>query len=306
MTTKRVIVTGAAGFIGRHVTRRFAEAGWFVVGIGHGTWSPEEARAWGLAEWHAADISFDAFSNSGSSPNAIVHCAGSGSVGYSLTHPFQDFHRSTTTIAATLEYARLHAPEARVVYLSSAAVYGQAGDESIREETSLKPVSPYGVHKLMGESLCRMYGDHYGVHSAVVRLFSVYGGGLRKQLLWDACTKASRGDVEFFGTGDETRDWLDVVDAAELVLAAVEHASPRRPVANGGTGEAPAVCAVLEELFLGLGIQSQPRFTGAVRGGDPNHYRADISVARRWGWVPKVSWREGIRAYAEWFRNSAP
>jgi UDP-glucose 4-epimerase len=258
-----------------------------------------------MAEWHAADISFDALSNSGPSPSVIVHCAGSGSVGYSLSHPFQDFLRGTSTIAATLEYARLHAPEARIVYLSSAAVYGHVGDRSIREETSLNPVSPYGVHKMMGESLCQMYGAHYGVHSTVLRLFSVYGGGLRKQLLWDACAKALRGESEFAGTGDETRDWLDVVDAAELIFLAVKQASRLCPIANGGAGEAPPIRAVLEELFQCLGVNRPPHFSGVVRSGDPKHYRADITVAKRWGWVPKVSWREGVRAYAEWFRNSA-
>lgn len=306
MTATRVLVTGAAGFIGRHVSRRFAEAGWKVVGIGHGTWSPEEARTWGLMEWHAADISFDALCNSGSPPQVIVHCAGSGSVGYSLTHPYQDFHRSTATIAATLEYARLRATKARVIFLSSAAVYGQVGEESISVEKPLKPVSPYGLHKMMGEALCRVYADHYGVHSAVLRLFSVYGAGLRKQLLWDACTKASRGDAEFAGSGNETRDWVNIEDVAQLVLAAVEHASPICPVANGGTGEAPPISAVLEELFFVLGVKPRPRFNGAVREGDPVHYRADISVARRWGWAAKIGWREGIRAYADWFLKTAP
>jgi UDP-glucose 4-epimerase len=304
--SSRVLVTGAYGYIGRHTARRFAEGGWHVVGIGHGTWSREEAHAWGVTEWRAADISFDALANSGPPPDAIVHCAGSGSVGYSLTHPFQDFSRSAATIAATLEYARLHAPRTRVVFLSSAAVYGQVDEGIINENTTLNPISPYGIHKVMGESLCQMYGLHYGISSSVLRLFSMYGRGLRKQLLWDACTKASRGEAEFAGTGDETRDWLDMVDAAELIFLAVKQASPLCPIANGGTGEAPRIRAVLEELFLRLGVQGAPHFTGVVRSGDPKHYRAGISVAKRWGWVPKVSWREGIRAYAEWFRNSAP
>jgi UDP-glucose 4-epimerase len=302
----RVLVTGAAGFIGRHVAKRFAEAGWSVVGIGHGTWSREEARIWGLTEWHAADISFDVLSNFGPSTDVIVHCAGSGSVGYSLTHPFQDFQRSAGSVAATLEYIRLQAPNARLIYLSSAAVYGQVEDRAIREETALNPLSPYGVHKMIGEMLCRTYGIHYAVSSAVVRFFSIYGCGLRKQLLWDACNKVSGGNFMFAGTGGETRDWLDVRDAADLIYCAAEYASHDCPVVNGGTGESASIQAVLEELFLSLGLQVKPIFSGVARQGDPLNYRADISVALQWGWLAKIRWREGVRAYAEWFRNSAP
>lgn len=303
----RVLVTGAYGFIGRHVARRFAEAGRYVVGIGHGTWSLEEAGPWGVSEWHAADISFDSLANSGPSPDIIIHCAGSGSVGHSLTYPLQDFQRSAGTIAATLEYMRLRAPEARLVYISSAAVYGrQAGETVISEQAPLEPMSPYGLHKVIGESLCRMYGDQYGLSSAVVRFFSVYGCGLRKQLLWDACVKTLRGDIEFAGTGDETRDWLHVSDAAELVFRTVERASPHRPVANGGTGEAVPTHAVIDELFRSLGIRSKPTFSGVVKVGDPKHYQADISTALQLGWLPKVGWREGIRLYAEWFKSNAP
>ncbi|MDF0668350.1 MAG: NAD-dependent epimerase/dehydratase family protein [Nitrospira sp.] len=298
----KVLVTGAAGFIGRHVARRFSEAGWSVIGLGHGTWSFEEARSWGIEEWHAADISFDALSALVAVPDALVHCAGSGTVGYSLSHPYQDFQRSAGTAAAVLEYVRLRAPLTRLVLLSSAAVYGQGGTEAVREDGPLNPVSPYGVHKMFGEMLCRMYGAQYGVSSAVVRFFSVYGDNLRKQLLWDACNRAASGDLTFAGSGEETRDWLHVMDAAELLFTAVEYASSLSPVVNGGTGDSPTIAEVLEVLFYGLGIHEKPVFSGMARQGDPLHYRADVDAARRWGWRSKVGWRDGVRAYAQWFK----
>lgn len=298
----KVLITGAAGFIGRHVARRFAEAGWSVTGLGHGTWSFEEARSWGIEEWHAADISFDALSGLIAAPDALVHCAGSGTVGYSLSHPYQDFQRSAGTVAAVLEYVRLRAPFARLVQPSSAAVYGQGTTQATREDAPLNPVSPYGVHKMFGETLCRMYGAQYGVASAVVRFFSVYGDNLRKQLLWDACNKAVRGALTFAGSGKETRDWLHVIDAAELLFTAVEHASSASPVVNGGTGESPTIAEVLEVLLDGLGIREKPVFSGMARQGDPLHYRADVDAARRWGWLSKIGWRDGVRAYAQWFK----
>jgi UDP-glucose 4-epimerase len=265
----------------------------------------EEVARWGLTAWHAADITFDALANINDEVDAIVHCAGSGSVAYSLTHPFQDFQRSCMSIAAALEYARLRAPEAKVIYLSSAAIYGDQGDRPIVESVAPAPVSPYGFNKLQGEVLCEMYGRYYGIRSAVLRLFSVYGCGLRKQLLWDACGKAARHEVDFSGTGMERRDWLHVSDAAELVFRAVEWATPARCVLNGGTGEAPTVREILAVLFGMFDGAPQPRFSGKERPGDPRAYCADINAAQSRGWRPSVRWEDGVRRYAEWYRSLA-
>ena len=158
-------------------------------------------------------------------PDVIVHCAGSGSVGFSMTHPYQDFQRTVATTLAVLEYARLYAPRARVAYPSSAGVYGEVQKLPIAETDPLSPASPYGVHKRFAEELCASYAQHFGIAVAVVRLFSVYGAGLRKQLLWDASQKIMRGENRFFGTGEEIRDWLHVEDAASLLIAAAGHAS---------------------------------------------------------------------------------
>jgi UDP-glucose 4-epimerase len=305
LSARRVIVTGAAGFVGRHASRLFAAQGWHVIGIGHGTWSLEDARAWGVAEWHAADITFDALVNTGPAADAIVHCAGGSSVGHSMSHPLQDFQRSCSSISAALEYARLHAPAARVVYTSSAAVYGQKDLGPIEETATIAPVSPYGLHKSFGEALCQTYATHYGIACAVLRFFSVYGRGLRKQLLWDACSKAARGELQFGGTGQETRDWLEVTDAAVLLLRAVDWASAQCPVINGGTGESPTVREVLQELLNALNVSAQPRFSGVVRAGDPLYYRAAIARAAGLGWQAQVPWRTGVRAYADWYRAGA-
>lgn len=302
---KFAIITGAYGFIGRHVCKYFADAGWVVVGIGHGSWSREEWRQWGISEWHSTDITTDALLTYGGSPDVIVHCAGSGSVGFSMTHPRQDFQRTVEATVAVLEFARLHAPKARVVYPSSAGVYGVAEKLPIAESDLLLPVSPYGVHKKISEEMCCSYARHFGLSVAIVRLFSVYGIGLRKQLLWDACMKISDGGNGFFGSGMETRDWLHITDAASLLFAASERASTECPIVNGGSGQGVSVREVLCELFDSFGRSDSPQFSGAVRSGDPVHYIADINLLRSWGWQPRMQWREGVRNYADWFKKGA-
>lgn len=299
----RVLITGACGFIGRHVAKHYAHTGSIVTGVGHGTWPQENWAQWGLSSWYCADVNVENLLNCNVDPDVIVHCAGSGSVAFSINEPYQDFHRTVGSTLEVLEFARLHAPKAKIVYPSSAGVYGSAKQLPIDENAPLQPISPYGVHKLMGEDLCRSYAKNFDLSVALVRFFSIYGAGLRKQLLWDACQKALKGDISFFGTGAETRDWLHVKDAATLVAVAANHASSECPVVNGGSGTGITVKETLEELFDCLGRTDKPIFSGSVRSGDPVHYMAGIENAKSWGWGPKVALRDGIAEYANWFKS---
>ncbi len=107
------------------------------------------------------------------------------------------------------------------------------------------------------------------------------------------------------GTGDEVRDWLHVEDAAELLLVAVEHASPACPTVNGGTGEGVTVRDVLLQLGKDLREEAlRPIFSGTQRVGDPSRYIADIAGARAWGWQSTRDWRVGIAEYAAWWKES--
>jgi UDP-glucose 4-epimerase len=257
-----------------------------------------------MAEWHGSDVSIEALITYAGEPGVIVHCAGSGSVGFSMSHPFQDFQRTVGTTLAVLEYARLYAPQTCIAYPSSAGVYGTVQKLPIVETDPLRPESPYGVYKRMAEELVASYAAHFGIRVAVVRLFSVYGPGLRKQLLWDASRKIVAGESDFFGTGDEIRDWVHVEDAAGLLLAAARHASIECPIVNGGSGVGVSVREILGQLFACLGSTNTPGFSGRSRSGDPSGYIADISLAQGWEWRPKVGRQEGVREYAEWFKDS--
>ncbi len=296
-----VLVTGASGFLGRYAAREWSRAGWRVVGIGRDPWDEAEWRAWGLSAWLCADLSLETLSAFAGVPEVVAHCAGGSSVGASFQAPEADFQSTLGTLLAALEFLRLRAPAARLVYPSSAAVYGQVERLPIDEDDPLRPASPYGTHKLMAEDLCRSHARHFGLNVAVVRFFSLYGEGLRKQLLWDACLKFSKGEAAFLGTGEELRDWLHVEDAARLLRVAAAHADGTCPVVNGASGTGTSVRQVLSLLRSAFPEAPPLAFTSVAKAGDPSAYVASCGKAFAWDWHPAIHLEQALGAYAAWF-----
>lgn len=304
MTT--VLVTGANGFIGRHVCRAAARRGDRVFGLGLGGWDRESASEWGLSAWHDVEISIPNLEAASPPPDLIVHCAGGASVRFSIDNPAADFHTTVSTTLDVLEYIRTRVPHAVLVYPSSGAVYGRVPRLPATENSPRSPISPYGFHKAMAEDLCRSYATNFGISVAILRIFSAYGRELRKQLLWDACRKAAAGERRFDGTGEETRDWVHVEDVARLLLLAGAHADTSAPVVNCATGREVSVSSVLSVLFEAFGGGLRPSFSGITRSGDPERMAGDPARAAGWGWAPECSWDEGVRDYVAWFRGIQP
>lgn len=299
---KVVLITGGFGFLGRAVARKFKQLGHRVIGIGRGRWAPEEALAHGFDVWLDAGVSLSSLMTLQEPFEIVIHCAGNGSVGYSLTNPLQDFYKTVQSTADLLEFLRLTDSPALLVYPSSAGVYGSKDDAPIKESDALNPISPYGHHKKVAEDLLASYSRSYGTRVAIVRFFSIYGPGLTKQLLWDAGTKlraAKTGRAVFWGTGEETRDWISSEDAVELV-AAVSRTTERFTVVNGASGQRVTVRQTLVLLKNALKVDADFDFNGNVRIGDPRFYHADVSVAAALGWKPSVPLVDGIRNYANW------
>ena len=228
-------------------------------------------------------------------PQTVYHLGGSGSVGAAAADPSGDFSRTVESTRRLVRHMK-SMPNARLVLVSSAAVYGDCNADRIAEDTPLRPISVYGENKAAAES----HALESQVPISVVRFFSVFGAGLRKQLLWDASQRLRTGERDFGGTGDEVRDWLHVDDAVALLELAGD-ATERVIVMNGGSGVGTRVAEVLVTLAAALGVEVAPRFSGQCRQGDPQRLVAAIDRARSLGWVPRRSLHAGIAEYARWF-----
>ncbi len=289
------LVTGAAGAIGGHVARQLQASGTDVVGLGHGTLPDSTA----LAGWINGDISAETLvilAERYGRPDRIFHLAGGSSVGPSLAAPLEDFHRTVGATASLLEWMRLNAPEAALVMASSAAVYGDAAQVPIGDDAARAPLSPYGVHKSMMEMAADSWAGNFDLRVAAVRLFSVYGPGLEKQLAWEVLKRLQRGERRFSlgGTGAETRDWLHIADAARLLIEAAELASPQAPCMNGCTGTPLSVRETVTALAQGFGAEVELHFNGQRRAGDPLHLVGRPSK----NLTASIAPREGLAAFA--------
>jgi len=300
---KNILITGANGFIGRHLASFFSGHGWQVTGIGYGKFTPQEQSRWGVRSWHSEGISLISLSRSiKTHPDLIIHCAGGSSVGQSWKNPAVDFRNTVGTTAVLLAYMRKQCLSCRLIFISSAAVYGKTRG-NITENTGLNPISPYGKHKKTAEELCLAYANKFNLQVAIVRLFSVYGEGLKKQLLWEALRKQDYDSFKFFGTGREKRDWMHIDDVVSLVYKIGAAKKLRYQIINGATGISLSVNQALKYLFKCCGRTRNPEFSGLAKAGDPPRYVTSISRARSLGWRPQVKWREGFKRYVRWYKG---
>lgn len=250
------------------------------------------------------DLARSALDRTGA-PDVVFQGAGVPTVGAASADPAASFDVTVRMTKDLLDLMVRRMPDATFVYPSSGSVYGDCATQPLSETISVDPVSLYAEHKVLAEEACTRAAAS-GLATAIIRYFSIYGPGLRKQLLWELSRKLLiDGDaVMLSGTGQETRDFLHVEDAAELAFLVMEAAGQRAGstplVINGGTGDPVSVKTVADIAVERLRPNASVSFTHRRRRGDPLHLQADTQVARSLGFMPKWSPREGLRQYFDW------
>lgn len=301
-------VTGGRGFLGATTARLLAARNWQVATIGLGTAAKAPNRDFPHFEGVIDRTLLSRACEHMGRPDVVLHAAGGASVGLSWQDPRRDFERSVLSTVEILDFLRHEGEGARLVLVSSAAVFGSVNGSPRLETDPCRPVSPYGAHKHVCEELARCESRMRGLGIGIVRFFSLYGEGLHKQLLWDILGRLSRSpeaDLELWGDGGETRDFLHVDDAAMLLTLLAEQIEPGEArLYNGGSGTALSVRNLAAGLIAKCGATARLTFNGKSRAGDPRHLVANVDRARsELNFVPRVSLDEGLRRYVEWFNS---
>ncbi len=308
----KILVTGGAGFIGSHLTEALIREGHEVRVFDNLSSGSLKNLANVSVEFIEGDIAdWDAVNTAVSGCDLVFHQAALVSVPQSIKNPRLN-HASNVTGAFHLFEAARQAGVRRVIYASSAAVYGNLPDMPNKETGALKPETPYAMAKRTNELMASAFASTYGIEFVGLRYMNVFGprqdpSSPYSGVLSIFCQNVLAGKpLIIHGDGQQTRDFIYVADVVQANLLAAKTASlsPGSSVIfNVGRGQQTSLNQIVEHLAEITGQQIE-RYYENPRAGDIKHSVADIELAaRQLGFVPGTDVRNGLTATLDWFRE---
>lgn len=306
MAAQGVLVTGGAGFIGGHLVDALVARGHRVrVLDDFSTGSRARAEEWGArVETVEGDVCDErAVQGAARGADVILHLAAISSVELSIREPVHVHQVNATGTLHVLQAARDE--QAKIVFASSAAVYGDLAEEAAREDTACRPNSPYGAQKLVSEHYLRVFKKLYGLDGVSLRFFNVFGPRQRRgdpysgviRAFLDAALAAK--PLRVHGDGLQTRDFVYVGDVVRALLLAMESPTQAYTALNVGTGHSLTINHLAASVVAAAGSASAIEH-GPSRAGDVRHSACDTSRCRQaLGFEAQTSLEEGLRHMVE-------
>ncbi len=301
----KVLVTGGAGFIGSHIVDALVGTGCTVTVVDDLSTGRLENINPRVNFFRAGVESADLIEViAAERPDTVMHQAAQVDVQRSLREPGSDAEANILGVINLLEACRRYGVR-KVVYASSAAVYGTPHYLPVDEKHPVKPQSPYGISKFAAEHYLRIYNEIYGIQFTVLRYANVFGprqdasgeGGVVAIFI----KRVMQGEAPpVFGDGEQSRDFIFVKDVAAANLAAIHRGSGR--ILNIGTGAGTSVNNLFQSIRKITGSQLEPSYYPA-RPGDIVHSRLTNEKAREeLDWSPSFSLEEGLRESVQFYK----
>ncbi len=313
----RCVVTGCAGFVGSTLSEYLLAAGYEVLGIDSFVdYYPrrikeanlERARSFAKFAFVETDLQSASLEELFGGAESIFHLAAQAGVRASWGDDFRIYTGNnilaSQRVLEAARSSRVKETLKKIVYASSSSVYGHAETLPTIETLRPQPISPYGVSKLAAEHLMVLYTKEFGVPTASLRYFTVYGPRQRPDMAFHRFIKAGLlGEpIELYDDGEQSRDFTFINDAVAATAAAANAQTPG-VVCNIGGGSRVTINEVIREIGDILGSPLKVR-RQARQSGDAKHTSADTSLAaREFGYKPQVALKEGLRAEAVWIEE---
>ena len=295
----KILITGCNGFIGSNLLSFLKKKKIDTIGWDISQTSNQNCRKIDMLNLDEVKRSllFD-------KPTTIIHCAGAADVNKSFLNPQLDYMLNVS-ITNNLIIASSNVKEIKeFVFLSSASVYGNPDHLPIDESCPINPLSPYALHKAMAEDICKYYSANYQTNVKIIRIFSAYGKGLKKQIFWDVFQRYKEtGHLSFWGTGKESRDYIYISDLINAIWLIAKKANQNDIIFNVGNGKEVFMSdiATLYSKYLKC-KPDENLFNNVSKPGIPINWRADISKLKSLGYKQRISFEEGLKDYIDWLK----
>jgi UDP-glucose 4-epimerase len=310
----KIIVTGAAGFIGSHIAELLLQQGEEVIGIDefNDYYDPMLKRknaaylnCWPSFTLIEGDIQFLDWQTLLQDVEIIYHQAAQAGVRASWGKGFRAYtERNINATQVLLEAAKEAKNLKRLVYASTSSVYGDAETLPTHESIIPQPVSPYGITKLAAERMCSLYYKNFGVPVVSLRYFTVYGPRQRPDMAFHKFYKAVLQDeaISIYGDGQQTRDFTFVSDVVAANLAAATVPEAVGEIFNIGGGSRVVLAEVLETMSEIVGKPIKKNYIDKAMG-DARHTAADVTKAKQiLAYDPQISLPEGLSQEWQWVK----
>jgi UDP-glucose 4-epimerase len=305
---RTVLVTGAAGFIGSHLTERLLDLGARVRAADR----LELAACASLAPVRD-DVEYRRCELAGDEPlddlvagcDVVFHLAGNADAGLSVAQPSLDFSANVTATFNVIDATR-RTGAGTMLFASTATVYGEPERVPMNEEHPLRPQTPYAGHKLAAEVMIEAHGRCFGLDVRRVRLFNTYGPRQNKYVMFDILEKLRRNPrrLEVLGTGKQVRTYNYIADTVDALLLAAVHPQARATVLNIAGRQPVSIGEMVDLIIAAAGIE-QPEivYTGQSWEGDVMRLYGSSERLSELGFEPRVDLAEGIRRLVAWHRT---
>ncbi|MBN1536757.1 MAG: GDP-mannose 4,6-dehydratase [Anaerolineales bacterium] len=305
--SQNVLVTGGAGFIGSHLVEKLVEVGMKVAIIddfssGHIQNLKNVAEKVEIHEKDIIALDWKDFLENNHF-DYIFHLAGNAYVPPSIENPAHDYKVNLYGTFRLLEALRESAWKGKLIFASSAAVYGNPLSTPIKETDPTIPISPYGVAKLAAERYIEVFSKIYDLKAVSLRFFSLYGPRQKKQVVFDFCRKIEQNKekLHIFGDGSQVRDFNYVTDTVEALLLTAQVAPAQGEVYNVASGKESSISDLAKNLCDIFRISPEIVYSGSVRPGDADKWAVNISSLMSLGYHPVVSLQEGLQRTVDWY-----
>jgi UDP-glucose 4-epimerase len=297
----KILIIGSQGFIGSNAFVFFKQ-------LGHECWGCGVSEVINDDFYFQVDRNFPDYNNIFKLQkfDICINASGSAGIAFSMEHPQDDFRMNVNNPYSLLNAIRQYNKECKFINLSSAAVYGNPVTLPVKEQDVLVPISPYGYHKMLAEQIVTEFNSIFGIPACTFRIFSAYGPGIKKQLLWDLYQKAIKskdGWVNLFGKGNESRDFIYIDDLLYAINLIIKKGSFSGEIFNLGSGLETTIQEVAS-LFINIIDPSlKIKFNGSQKAGDPLFWKADMQRLALFNFKPLTTLEVGLNEYFKWIKQ---